>query len=258
MLSNYFQMNKPSDRCPFITLPLLSRKVTGKQSHRSGMSFDGPQFPPPILFLSKVVKDEPESVKWIRIEACFANDSILPGIDDAEFDPEGDIRLIEEMLNNDMYSPLPLKDLKCEELKSDLPFETMCDASDYAVGAVLGQHVNRDCSNGFFSSKYLMSLYVIKKEQENLAGPTTYLELEYALKVDPEKKEITETFPLETLRMVTFRGDSNTPWFADIANYLAGNFIVKGMLSQQKKNSLRMLSIIFRRPLPVWICGDLK
>nr|GEZ92301.1 reverse transcriptase domain-containing protein [Tanacetum cinerariifolium] len=30
----------------------------------------------------------------------------------------GDIRLIEEVLNNDPYSPLPLKDLKCEELKS--------------------------------------------------------------------------------------------------------------------------------------------
>ncbi|GJW70866.1 reverse transcriptase domain-containing protein [Tanacetum coccineum] len=51
-------------------------------------------------------------------EACFASDSVPPGIDDAEFDPEGDIRLIEEMLNNDLYSPLPPKDLKCEELKS--------------------------------------------------------------------------------------------------------------------------------------------
>ncbi|GKD70472.1 reverse transcriptase domain-containing protein, partial [Tanacetum coccineum] len=53
-----------------------------------------------------------------EIEACFANDSIPPGIDDAEFDPEGDIRLIEEMLNNDPHSPLPLKELKCEKLKS--------------------------------------------------------------------------------------------------------------------------------------------
>ncbi|GKE96319.1 hypothetical protein Tco_1581174 [Tanacetum coccineum] len=50
-----------------------------------------------------------------------------------------------------------------------------------------------------------------------------------------ENKEITEIFPLETLGMVTFRGDSSTPWFADIANYHAGNFIVKGMSSQQKK-----------------------
>ncbi|GKC71202.1 reverse transcriptase domain-containing protein [Tanacetum coccineum] len=30
--------------------------------------------------------------------------------------------------------------------------------------------------------------------------------------------------------MVTFCGDSNTPWFADIANYHAGNFIVKEMI----------------------------
>ncbi|GJZ91911.1 reverse transcriptase domain-containing protein [Tanacetum coccineum] len=30
-----------------------------------------------------------------------------------------------------------------------------------------------------------------------------------------ENKEITETFPLETLGMVTFRGDSSTPWFDD-------------------------------------------
>ncbi|GJU12214.1 reverse transcriptase domain-containing protein [Tanacetum coccineum] len=53
-----------------------------------------------------------------EIKACFASDSVPPGIDDAEFDPEGDIRLIEEMLNKDPYSPLPPKDLKCEELKS--------------------------------------------------------------------------------------------------------------------------------------------
>nr|GEY13475.1 reverse transcriptase domain-containing protein [Tanacetum cinerariifolium] len=40
-------------------------------------------------------------------------------------------------------------------------------------------------------------------------------------------KEINETFPLETLSMVTFRGDSSASWFADFANYHAGNFIVK-------------------------------
>ncbi|GKC07023.1 DNA-directed DNA polymerase [Tanacetum coccineum] len=74
----------------------------------------------------------------------------------------------------------------------DLPFEIMCDASDYAVGAVLGQH-------------------------------------------DLKKKEINETFPLETLGMITFHGDSSTSWFADIANYHAGNFVIKGMSSQQKK-----------------------
>ncbi|GKF53329.1 hypothetical protein Tco_0160239, partial [Tanacetum coccineum] len=48
-----------------------------------------------------------------------------------------------------------------------------------------------------------------------------------------ENKEITETFPLKTLGSVALH-DANTPWFADFTNYHAGNFIVKGMSSQQK------------------------
>ncbi|GJZ51946.1 reverse transcriptase domain-containing protein [Tanacetum coccineum] len=91
--------------------------------------------------------------------------------------------------------------------------------------------LNRDCSDGFSCSKNLMSLFVIKKEQR-ISRPTTYQDLKIPTKMF---KEITETFPLETLGMVTFRGDSSTSWFADIAYYHAGNFIVKGMSSQQKK-----------------------
>nr|GEY05831.1 reverse transcriptase domain-containing protein [Tanacetum cinerariifolium] len=34
--------------------------------------------------------------------------------------------------------------------------------------------------------------------------------------------------------MVSTRGNSSTLWFADFANYHAGNFVVKGMSSQQK------------------------
>ncbi|GJZ36026.1 reverse transcriptase domain-containing protein, partial [Tanacetum coccineum] len=43
---------------------------------------------------------------------------VPPGINDAKYDPEGDICLIEEILNKYPYSPLHSKDLKCEELKS--------------------------------------------------------------------------------------------------------------------------------------------
>nr|GEW25858.1 reverse transcriptase domain-containing protein [Tanacetum cinerariifolium] len=49
-----------------------------------------------------------------------------------------------------------------------------------------------------------------------------------------DKKEINETFPFETLNVVSFHGNSSTKWFVDFANYHAGNFIVKGMSSQQK------------------------
>ncbi|GJV28291.1 reverse transcriptase domain-containing protein [Tanacetum coccineum] len=81
----------------------------------------------------------------------------------------------------------------------DLPFEIMCDASDFAVGAVLG------------------------KRAENLTADHLS-RLENPHQDDLKKKEINETFPLETLRMISFHGDSSTPWFADIANYHAGNY----------------------------------
>ncbi|GJU76194.1 reverse transcriptase domain-containing protein [Tanacetum coccineum] len=50
-----------------------------------------------------------------------------------------------------------------------------------------------------------------------------------------DHKEINETFPLETLNTVTSHDDQNTPWFADIANYHAWNFLIKGMSTQQKR-----------------------
>ncbi|GKC68163.1 reverse transcriptase domain-containing protein, partial [Tanacetum coccineum] len=52
-----------------------------------------------------------------EIEACLTSDSILPGIYDADFDPEGDILLLDKLLNDDPSSPLPPKELNFEELK---------------------------------------------------------------------------------------------------------------------------------------------
>ncbi|GKB10582.1 reverse transcriptase domain-containing protein [Tanacetum coccineum] len=53
-----------------------------------------------------------------EIKACLTNDSIPPGIDDADFDPEGDLLLLEKLLNKDLSSPLPLKELHFEEIKT--------------------------------------------------------------------------------------------------------------------------------------------
>ncbi|GJT73782.1 reverse transcriptase domain-containing protein [Tanacetum coccineum] len=52
-----------------------------------------------------------------EIKACLTNGSIPPGINDADFDPEGDLHLLEKLLNNDSSSPLPLKELHFEEIK---------------------------------------------------------------------------------------------------------------------------------------------
>ncbi|GKE03376.1 hypothetical protein Tco_1395394, partial [Tanacetum coccineum] len=52
-----------------------------------------------------------------EIEACLTSDSTPLGIDDDNFDPEGDIVLLEKLLNDDTSSPLPSKELNFEELK---------------------------------------------------------------------------------------------------------------------------------------------
>nr|GEW14009.1 reverse transcriptase domain-containing protein [Tanacetum cinerariifolium] len=138
----------------------------------------------------------------------------------------------------------------------DLPFELMCDASNFAIGAVLGQRhekhfkpihyasktmndakSNYDVSSSDAKARLLRWVLLLQefnfkvldtKGAENLAvDHLSRLENPYENVLDP--KGINETFPLETLSMVTFRGDFSAPWFADFANYLEGftTFILK-------------------------------
>nr|GEU73226.1 reverse transcriptase domain-containing protein [Tanacetum cinerariifolium] len=202
----------------------------------------------------------------------------------------------------------------------DLPFELMCDASDFAIGAVLGQchekhfrpihyasktmtnaesnytttekemlsvvyafekfrsyliinksivHTDHSTLKYLFAKKdvkaRLLRLVLLLQEfdfkvdtkgAENLAEDhLSRLENPYENTLDP--KEINETFPLETLSMVTFRGDSSALWFADFANYHAGNFIVKGMSSQQKNKFFKDVKHYFwDDPFLFKICAD--
>ncbi|GJU21212.1 reverse transcriptase domain-containing protein [Tanacetum coccineum] len=93
-----------------------------------------------------------------------------------------------------------------------------------------------------------------KKEQKLAADHLSRLENPHQNEF--ENKEITETFPLETLGSVALRDDS-TPWFADFANYHAGNFIVKGMSSQQKNKFFKDVKHYFwDDPFLFKICAD--
>ncbi|GJS27130.1 reverse transcriptase domain-containing protein [Tanacetum coccineum] len=177
----------------------------------------------------------------------------------------------------------------------DLPFELMCDASDFAIGAVLGQRHEKHFRPIHYVSKtmneaeshyttmekeMLAVVYAFKKFRSYLVfnksivytdhSVLKYLFVkkyskarllrwvlllqEFTFKVINTKgaenlavdhlsrlenpyenvldlKEVNEKFPLETLNLVTFCGDSSTLWFVDYANYHAGNFIGKGMSS---------------------------
>nr|GEW28343.1 reverse transcriptase domain-containing protein [Tanacetum cinerariifolium] len=95
-----------------------------------------------------------------------------------------------------------------------------------------------------------------KKGAENLAADhLSRLENPHQSVLD--KKEINEMFPLKTLNMVSLHGNSSTPWFADFANYHAGNFVVKGMSSQQKNKFFKDVKHYFwDDPFLFKICAD--
>ncbi|GJV98170.1 reverse transcriptase domain-containing protein [Tanacetum coccineum] len=185
----------------------------------------------------------------------------------------------------------------------DQPFEIMCDASDYAIGAVLGQRIEKHFRPIHYASKtmteaesnytttekeMLAVVYAFEKFRSYLImnksvvytdhsalkylfnkkdakarllrwvlllqefdfsvidtkGAENYAADHLSRLENPyenvfEPKEINETFPLETLNTVISHDDQNTPWFADIANYHAGNFLIKGMSTQQKRKFFR-------------------
>nr|GFB51158.1 reverse transcriptase domain-containing protein [Tanacetum cinerariifolium] len=145
----------------------------------------------------------------------------------------------------------------------------MCDASDYVVGAILGQRIEKHFRPIHYASKTMTqaetNYTTTKKEMlavvygfENFrsylimnksivytdhsalnhraADHLSRLENPYENVFDP--KEINETFPLESLNKVAHQ-DPSTPWFVDFANYHAGKFIIKGMTTQQKQKNFK-------------------
>nr|GFA55690.1 reverse transcriptase domain-containing protein [Tanacetum cinerariifolium] len=112
---------------------------------------------------------------------------------------------------------------------------------------------SQDCSGGFSSCKNLISPFVIKKGSENLA--VDHLSrLKNPHKYVFENKDINENFPLETLGSIS---SGSTQWFADIANFHAGNFIKKGLTSQQKKKFFKDVKQCFwDDPYLFRICVD--
>nr|GEV64797.1 DNA-directed DNA polymerase [Tanacetum cinerariifolium] len=125
----------------------------------------------------------------------------------------------------------------------NLPFELMCDASDFAIGAILGQRKMKHFQPIHYASKTMTEAQI---------HYTTILENPH--KDVFENKDINENFPLETLGSIS---SGSTPWFANIENFHARNFIKKGLTSQQKKKFFKDLKHYFwDDPYLFWIYAD--
>nr|GEY63056.1 reverse transcriptase domain-containing protein [Tanacetum cinerariifolium] len=143
----------------------------------------------------------------------------------------------------------------------NLPFELMCDANDFAIGAttrlsntfLTNKMQSRGCSGGFSFCKNLISPFLIKKGSENLVADHLS-RLENPHKDVLENKDINENFPLETLGSLS---SDSTTWFADIANFHARNFIKKWLTSQRKKKFFKDVKHYFwDNPYLFRICAD--
>ncbi|CAN6543452.1 unnamed protein product [Malus baccata var. baccata] len=131
------------------------------------------------------------------------------------------------------------------------PFELMCDASDYAVGAVLGQRRDKlpyviyyaSCTlndaqlNYATTGKELLAVFDLeildKKGRENVVADHLS-RLVNASTDEADSLPLQESFPDEQLLAVTHQ----VPWYADIANYLASGEIPSEFSYQQRKKFL--------------------
>nr|GEZ34232.1 hypothetical protein [Tanacetum cinerariifolium] len=194
---------------------------------RSGISYDGPPIPPPVVEKEpEAIKDtELPSTKNIQPPSDMQDSTVF--IKDFSKISRPMTHLLEKnspfIFSNEFIQAFrTLKDKLTEAPiliapNWDKPFELRCDASDYAVGAVLGQRIEKHFRPIHYASKTMN-----QAEANYTTTKKEMLAVVYAF----EKFQINETFPLESLNKVAHK-DPSTPWFADFANYHAGNLIIK-------------------------------
>ncbi|GJW26584.1 reverse transcriptase domain-containing protein [Tanacetum coccineum] len=148
-----------------------------------------------------------------EIETCLTSISILLGIDDADFNPEGDILLLEKLLNDDPSSPLPPKELNFEELKIikysiDDPLELeLKDLPSYLEFA-------------FFEGTNKLSVIIAKNlkddEKASLLKDDLKLAVQYQRRVNPKIHEVIKKEVIKLLDAELIYPMSDSPWVSPV------------------------------------------
>nr|GEY45094.1 retrovirus-related Pol polyprotein [Tanacetum cinerariifolium] len=159
----------------------------------------------------------------------------------------------------------------------NLPFELMCDASDFVVVSILCQKDDPVLlSQKLFFTPHSTLRHLFKKQDAKPRIIRWILLLqEFDIEIKDRKgtenvaadhlpiiendessndSEVDDNFPGETLMEINTQDE---PWFADFANYLVANIIPKGMTYQQKKKFFSDLKHHFwEEPYLFKVCFD--
>ncbi|GKA05408.1 reverse transcriptase domain-containing protein [Tanacetum coccineum] len=126
------------------------------------------------------------------------------------------------------------------------PFKRMCDASDFAVGAVVGQR----------GGKHFCPIHFASKTLNNAKQNYTVTEKEL-LAVELRDEDIDDNYPDETLLNVSSNDEEEIPWFANFANYRVGKILRKGLTYAQRcKFFLELKHCLWDEPYLFKICPD--
>ncbi|KAL6325175.1 hypothetical protein AAG906_023020 [Vitis piasezkii] len=117
----------------------------------------------------------------------------------------------------------------------ELPFEVMCDSSDYGIGAVLGQ---REDGKPY---ELFVVVYALDKFKAYLIGSsivvfTDHSALKHLLTKQDAKARLIRWILLLQEFNLRIEIRKEVPWFAHIANYLVTGEIPSEWSSQDKKN----------------------
>nr|GEW24314.1 reverse transcriptase domain-containing protein [Tanacetum cinerariifolium] len=117
----------------------------------------------------------------------------------------------------------------------NLPFERMCDASDFTI--ILLQEFDIEIKDRKGTNNVAADhLPRIKNDESS------------------DDSEVDDNFPRETLMEINTKDE---PWFADFANYLVSDIIPKGMTYQQKKKFFSDLKHYFwEEPYLFKVCSN--
>nr|GEX71410.1 reverse transcriptase domain-containing protein [Tanacetum cinerariifolium] len=164
-------------------------------------------------------------LKEVDAFLALKDDSTSLEVDHSYYHIEGDILLLEAFLNDDPSLPPPNQGMiEVDKAKVDVIAKLPHPTTVKGIRSFLGHAGFYRRFIQDFSKIALPMTRVLEKDTpaENLAADhLSRLEKPHQSMLD--KKEINEAFPLETLNMVSFRGNLSTPWFSDFANYHAGN-----------------------------------